>query len=128
MPYARLEVPTGLDPRQHDAMLDALDEALSRVLGVPRNDSFLRLYEYQPGRARVPRIHGPRFVFVEVQLFAGRSRATKARLYQAIVAALTASGVPATDITIALLDIPLDNWGIRGGQPASDVALGIEIA
>ena len=31
------------------------------------------------------------------------------------------------DIFIVLNDIPLDNWGIRGGVPASEVDIGFKV-
>ena len=31
------------------------------------------------------------------------------------------------DITIVLHEVPTQNWGIRGGQPASEVDLGFEV-
>jgi hypothetical protein len=31
------------------------------------------------------------------------------------------------DITIVLLEPPLENWGIRGGKPANDAELGFNI-
>jgi phenylpyruvate tautomerase PptA (4-oxalocrotonate tautomerase family) len=36
-------------------------------------------------------------------------------------------GVDANDITIVLHEVALDNWGIRGGRPASEVDLGFEV-
>lgn len=36
-------------------------------------------------------------------------------------------GVPAGDIKITLIEVPAENWGIRGGLPASEVDLGFAI-
>jgi phenylpyruvate tautomerase PptA (4-oxalocrotonate tautomerase family) len=36
-------------------------------------------------------------------------------------------GVPSDDIKITLIEVPPENWGIRGGQPASEVDLGFKI-
>ena len=36
-------------------------------------------------------------------------------------------GIDANDITIVLHEVPLDNWGIRGGKPASEVDLGFNV-
>ena len=41
---------------------------------------------------------------------------------------LEAFGVPAQDVKVALIDVPRENWGIRGGQAACDVDLGFEVA
>jgi phenylpyruvate tautomerase PptA (4-oxalocrotonate tautomerase family) len=60
-------------------------------------------------------------------MFAGRSMETKRSLYQAIVHNLGRLGVPPADIKITLVEVPPENWGIRGGHPASEVDLGFEI-
>lgn len=60
-------------------------------------------------------------------MFAGRSMDAKRSLYKAVVRNLVALGVPADDIKITLIEVPPENWGIRGGHPASEVALGFEI-
>jgi len=39
-------------------------------------------------------------------------------LYREIVGRLAAVGIPAGDILIVLREVPLENWGVRGGQPA----------
>lgn len=40
---------------------------------------------------------------------------------------MTAIGVMKQDIRIVLYDVPRDNWGIRGGIPASEVDLGLKV-
>jgi phenylpyruvate tautomerase PptA (4-oxalocrotonate tautomerase family) len=66
-------------------------------------------------------------VRVEVALFSGRSIEAKRLLYKTIVASLTALGVPATEIKIILFEVPEENWGLRGGYPASEIDLGFKI-
>ena len=39
----------------------------------------------------------------------------------------TALGIPKTEIKILLIEIPPQNWGIQGGQPASEVDVGFKI-
>ena len=126
MPYARIEIPAGWSASRKNDLLDAVDAALVEVLGVPPNDAYLRLFEYAD--ARVPHCHGPQFTFIEIQLFPGRRPQTKARLYRRLVDRLAGLGIPAADLTIALLEIPAENWGIRGGQPASAIDPGFPVA
>jgi phenylpyruvate tautomerase PptA (4-oxalocrotonate tautomerase family) len=47
------------------------------------------------------------------------------RLYKAIVSNLGRDpGIDGSDIMIVLHELPLENWGIRGGKPGSEVDLG----
>jgi phenylpyruvate tautomerase PptA (4-oxalocrotonate tautomerase family) len=60
-------------------------------------------------------------------MFAGRSLDAKRHLYRAVVRNLGRLGIPPSDVLIALREVALENWGIRGGTPASDVDLGFEV-
>jgi len=60
-------------------------------------------------------------------MFSGRSMGAKRALYQAIVRNLAALDVPPLDIKITLIESPPENWGIRGGMPASEIDLGFKI-
>ncbi|MGW4026915.1 tautomerase family protein [Streptomyces sp. NPDC005009] len=64
--------------------------------------------------------------WVEVTMFPGRSAEDKRALYQAIVAGLGSVGVKADAVTVALHEPALENWGIRGGLPASDALRGAD--
>jgi phenylpyruvate tautomerase PptA (4-oxalocrotonate tautomerase family) len=118
MPYARVEVPMGWPAGRKAALLDGIDAAFVATLGVPPADAFLRLFEYGRENARVPKKHGADFAFIEIQLFPGRDRATKAALYRALVIAFGQAGVPPVDLTIALVEIARADWGVDGGQAA----------
>ena len=79
------------------------------------------------GQFELPPTSSDDFVLVEVALFAGRSRQAKRRLYQALVRNFGELGVTPTDVFVVLHEPPMDNWGIRGGQMASEVDLGFEV-
>lgn len=118
MPYIRIETcGDWLKPRAA-ALFDAIDAALVKVLKVPPADSLIRLVCHDPELIRLPRGAAPDFVLIEVALFPGRSPETKAALYRELTAAAAALGVDAARVTIALVEIGLDDWGI-GGRPAS---------
>ena len=53
--------------------------------------------------------------------------AAKRALYQAIVRNLAVLDVPPLDIKITLIETPPENWGVRGGMPASEIDLGFKI-
>ena len=109
------------------AVIEAVQSALRQALQLPEWDRTLRLIEHAPDHFAVPPGRGPRFTLIEVTMFSGRSLAAKRALYQAIVRNLGALGVPPDDIKITLIEVPAENWGIRGGQPASEIDLGFKI-
>jgi phenylpyruvate tautomerase PptA (4-oxalocrotonate tautomerase family) len=77
----------------------------------------------------MPLVHGygPDTVFVEAMVFPGRSLDAKRKLYRLVVEGLKAAGVARDRVLIVLHEPPLENWGIRGGQAATDVQLGFKI-
>ncbi|EKE76429.1 tautomerase family protein [Oceanibaculum indicum] len=110
------------------AVIDAVHDALQEALKIPEWDRTVRLIEHEPSHFAIPSGRGQNYTIVEVTLFAGRSFEAKRVLYQAIVRNLGALGIAATDIKIALIESPMENWGIRGGTPASEVDLGFPVA
>jgi phenylpyruvate tautomerase PptA (4-oxalocrotonate tautomerase family) len=126
MPNTTIETRTGwiADAK---AVIEAVQSALREALRLPEWDRTLRVIEHAPDHFAVPPGRGPRYTLVEVTMFVGRSMAAKRALYQAIVRNLGTLGVPPDDIKITLIEVPPENWGIRGGQRASEVDLGFEV-
>ena len=87
----------------------------------------LRLHEYTPEEFLIPPGKSDRYTRVEITMFPGRSLDAKRHLYQAIVRNLGSLGVPPNDVKIVLVEPPMENWGVRGGVPASEVDLGFEV-
>jgi phenylpyruvate tautomerase PptA (4-oxalocrotonate tautomerase family) len=89
----------------------------------------VRLIVHEPHRFRVsPRlVHPERFTLVSVDAFSGRSLDAKRALYRAIVANVTALGIPADHVLVLLREAPPENWGVRAGRAASDVDLGFKV-
>lgn len=127
MPYVRIEIPSHWSLCPREQIFNAIDAALVAALGVPPDDAFLRLCEYEPAKARLPARHGPHFSFIEVQLFPGRSLETKRRLYRELNERLQALGIPGNDIAIALVEIAQENWGLQGGRPGSEIDHGFQV-
>ena len=109
------------------AVIDAVQSALREALKIPEGDRTLCLIEHPPSHFAVPPGRGEKFTLIEVTMFSGRSMSAKRTLYQAIVRNLAALDVPPSDIKITLIETPLENWGIHGGMPASEIGLGFKI-
>lgn len=127
MPYVRIETVGDALKARSQELFDRIDEVLVAVLGVPPADSFMRLECHAPALSRLPAGAHPRFVLLRVELFAGRSRETKRALYRGLCAALDEVGVPAAAVTVALDEIALENWGLKGGQAGCDLDFGFAI-
>ncbi len=109
------------------ALIDAVHAALVEGLKIPEHDRCLRLQVFAADDFAVMPSCSEHYTLVEVDLFPGRSLEAKRACYQAMVRRLAALGIPAQDVRVVLREVPADNWGIRGGQAASDVDLGFKV-
>lgn len=127
MPSARIEVRKNWNRSEKDRMILALHESMVECLKIPEYDKLIRLNEYHPEDFVVPPGCTENYVLIEISLFSGRSLDAKRALYKSIVAKFAEIGVSKQDILIVLHDVPKENWGIRGGVPASEVDLGFKV-
>jgi phenylpyruvate tautomerase PptA (4-oxalocrotonate tautomerase family) len=127
MPLIRVEIREGWSSAEKARLLDAIHAATVEALRIPDEDRTQILTEHPAGAFEFPPGKGDRFTLIQVTMFAGRSLDAKRRLYQAVVGNLGRLGVPPSDVLIVLHEVALENWGVRGGTPASDVDLGFEV-
>ena len=127
MPLAKIEVRRSRPANEIEEMIEAVYQAQREALKVPQGDRQIRYMEYKPEHFAVPPDKTENYTLVEITLFPGRSLDAKRELYQSIVKRFGALGIEPTDIFIVLNEPPLENWGIRGGQPASEVEIGFKL-
>jgi len=127
VPLARIEVRRQRPPEEVAALMEAVYQAQREALKVPEGDRNIRYIEHAPEHFAVPPGKSENYTYVEINLFPGRSLEAKRTLYQSIVRRFGALGIAAEDIFIVLHEPPLDNWGLRGGFPASEIDLGFNL-
>lgn len=119
MPKVTLTMRKGRTADEKRSVLDAVHNALVEALGIPDEDRYQLINEIEPENWDIPRSDTE--IIVELKLFAGRSIDAKRALYKAIVSKMGQAGVAPKDVFIIVNDLPLENWGIRGGQAGCDV-------
>lgn len=129
MPVTTVQVRTPYTLEQECAIIEAVQAALVEGLKIPLQDRHVMLVAHAPHRFIVPSaLEQPeRFTAISIDAFPGRSLEAKRHLYQAIVTHLEPLGIPRSHVLITLRDIPLADWGVRGGQAACDVDLGFDL-
>jgi len=108
-------------------LIEAVQSAFVAALKTPEWDRDIVIDLYGAGRRIVPTGKSERYTRIEIKLFSGRSMAAKRSLYRAIVENLAGCGIAKDEIKILLVEIPPQNWGIRGGLPASEVDIGFKV-
>jgi phenylpyruvate tautomerase PptA (4-oxalocrotonate tautomerase family) len=127
MPIVTISMRKGRTKQEKRKILDAVHDALVTAFKIPDTDRTQKIIEFTEENFEVPEGKTAKYTLVEIAVFPGRSREAKKELYRLIVEKLGALGVPANDVFILLNEQPLDNWGIRGGQMASEVCLGYDL-
>ncbi len=127
MPNVTIEVRRKYTPADEENIIAAVHAALMDGLKTPEWDKTIRLITHEPHRFAVPPGRSDRYTLIDVDLFSGRSIEAKRALYQALVRNLEKLGIPPDHITVLLRESGAENWGIRGGVPASEVDLGFKV-
>jgi phenylpyruvate tautomerase PptA (4-oxalocrotonate tautomerase family) len=129
MPTVLIEVRRRYTQAEEVAIIDAVHGALVTAFQVPAEDKNVRLIAHEPHRFAVPEhlAQPENRTLVSIDCFTGRSLEAKRALYAGIVENLAALGIPRDHVMITLHEIDRENWGIRGGQAASDVDLGFNV-
>jgi len=127
MPNITIEVRRKYAPAEEERIIAAVHAALMEGLRTPEWDRTIRLVAHEPHRFAAPPGLGDRYTLIDIDLFPGRSLEAKRTLYQAVVRNLGALGIPPDHIKVLLRESGGENWGIRGGVPASEVDPGFRI-
>lgn len=127
MPISRIEVRKKWNVEDKQQLMETLHNALIAAFGIPSHDKLIRFVEYNPEDFIVAPGCTENYMLIELSVFQGRSLEAKRRLYRAMVDGLGKFGIAPSDILIVLHEVPMENWGIRGGIPASEVDLGFNV-
>jgi phenylpyruvate tautomerase PptA (4-oxalocrotonate tautomerase family) len=125
MPTVKIELLAGRDKQSLIRIRDLVMDSVVESLQLPSDDRNVRLIEYQSDFFQMK---SPFEILIEISMFAGRTKDTKRKLFRTIVNNLESGGVLVKEkVLITLNEQPLENWGVRGGNPADEVDLGFKV-
>ncbi|MCP1289696.1 MULTISPECIES: tautomerase family protein [Chromobacterium] len=128
MPIVRIEDAAARTPAQRQAIVHCVYDALRAVFGVSDEELQARYQRYAP-EDLLPPGGDPDYLHIEITVFAGRKPETKKKLYARLAADLAALlNIAPASVLILLREEAADNWGMRGGQAASEIDFGYAIA
>jgi phenylpyruvate tautomerase PptA (4-oxalocrotonate tautomerase family) len=127
MPLVTIVMMKGKSREHKKSILDAVHDSLMTAFKIPDHDRNQRIIEIEPDNLKYRSGKSENFVTIEMTVFPGRSFHAKKALYREIVSRLHDLGIKGDDILILLNEPPLENWGIRGGYPASEVDIGFKL-
>jgi phenylpyruvate tautomerase PptA (4-oxalocrotonate tautomerase family) len=127
MPAAIIEVRRAYSREEEVQLIEAVHAAMMEGLKIPEWDKNVRLVVHEPHRFTSPPDKGDRYTLISIDLFEGRSIEAKRALYKAVVERLEVLHIPRDHVKVLLRETARENWGVRGGVPASEVDLGFEV-
>lgn len=127
MPLVTITIAQGKTRKFKKSILDAVRDSLVAAFKIPDHDRNQRIVEVLPENLECPSGKVEDFITIEMTVFPGQSLQAKKALYQEIVSRLQKLEIQSDDILIILNEPPFENWGIRGGYPASEVDIGFKI-
>ncbi|MEC7119952.1 MAG: tautomerase family protein [Pseudomonadota bacterium] len=110
-------------------LIEAVQAALVEGFQIPVGDRCVRLVVHEPHRfIALAHLSQPtRYTVISISAFQGRSLEAKRKLYKGIVKRLALFGIPPDHTKIILNEVPRENWGLRGGIPASEIEFNFDI-
>jgi 4-oxalocrotonate tautomerase family enzyme len=116
----KIEIIKGHTKEYKKLYMQTVHDALVKVLGIPDDDRFQRLYEIDPDYFETNESKTDKFSIIELTLFPGRNKEIKENLIKEILTLLyDRIEIKPADVFIIINEPILDNWGLRGDQASN---------
>ncbi|CAN7354134.1 tautomerase family protein [Bosea sp. LjRoot237] len=126
MPFIRTSVRKGTSHERVAAIVDGIHQALVEAIGMPADELFNLVSDYDPDRFFYDRsfngiARSDELVVIEITMRRGRSDAMKRALYAGIAERLAAAGVSAKDVFIFTHENDYSDWSVGNGVFAMSI-------
>jgi len=121
MPLTRVSLLKGKPPEYRKAILDGLYQAMRESFGVPEDDRFMLIEEYDKsnfdyGTNYLGIARNDDLVIIQITVNNTRSPEQKKALFARIAEILSKTpGIRPENIMLNLLDVPKENWSFGNG-------------
>jgi len=127
MPLVKISIRKGRTDSEKKTLLNIVHSALIEAFEIPDSDRVQRIYEFNDDEFEIPNDRTRKFTIIEIIILPGRSVDAKKKLYKIIFSQLKNLGYQDNDAVVVLSEPELNNWGVRGGIPASEIDLGFNL-
>jgi phenylpyruvate tautomerase PptA (4-oxalocrotonate tautomerase family) len=127
MPFIRTSVRKNTSRERVAGIVDGIHQALVEAIGMPRDELFNLVSEYEPEQFFYDRTfngiaRSDAVVVIEITMRRGRSDAMKRALYASIASRLETIGVSPKDIFIFMHENDYSDWSVGNGVFAMAIA------
>ena len=127
MPIINIETVQHINHSVKNEILKAMHDLVTDTLQIPAKACHIRWMEIDKNNYYCSTDMTANHTYIEIKLFPGRSLEVKKSLYRSIFNTLNNYNVATNDLMIALNEIPMENWGMEGGVPCSEIALDYKV-
>lgn len=127
MPLVKISIQKGRSDSEKKQLLNIVHSALVDAFKIPDRDRVQRIYEFENKDFEIPEDRTNKFTIIEITILPGRTFEAKKKLYNLIFKQLKQIGYQDNDAVVVLSEPELNNWGVRGGIPASEIDLGFNL-
>ena len=127
MPHVRIEIVKGRSLAERRRLFQAVHDALMDGFRIADDDRTQRIVEHDPENFEIPPGSSDRYTLIEITAFPGRSAEAKRNLYRALVERLGGIAIEPMDVSVVIIEPPLESWGVRGGHSSAEVDLGFSL-
>lgn len=127
MPFIRTSVRKNTSRERVAGIVDGIHQALVEAIGMPRDELFNLVSEYEPEQFFYDRTfngiaRSDAVVVIEITMRRGRSDAMKRALYASIASRLETIGVSPRDIFLFMHENDYSDWSVGNGVFAMAIA------
>lgn len=121
MPLTRVSLLKGKPPEYRQAILEGLYQAMREIFGVPEDDRFMLIEEYEKanfdyGENYLGIARDDALVIIQITVNNTRGLKQKKALYARIAEILAEKpGIRPENILVNLLEVPKENWSFGNG-------------
>lgn len=126
MPNITISLLEGRSPQRRRELLEAARRAVMEGFDYHGKGLSVRILEFSPENFLPPPGRSDRYMILEAVCFPGRTSAQLAAFYRLFAGELERLGEDSGECLMMVRDLPLENWGMAGGRPASEVFGGKE--
>lgn len=100
-------------------LLERISVALIEAFDIKDNSVTAKINQYKKGEYLLSEDKDEIFLIVEVKCFPGRTIEQKKEFYELATKEISEVGLNKKHVIFLIEEVPLENWGIFGGQMAS---------
>ena len=121
MPLVRIDLPQSVDARMALRIGEAIHQAMTELINVPRDDKFQIFARQSPEERNLTSEYlGVRYsdnlMLIQITLNQGRTVELKKAFYRRVASDLSELGVRPQDVFINLVEVAKENWSFGNGE------------